>query len=255
MAELNRDGTAIHYEWYPSAAQDAPSILLSHGYSATASMWHGQIKALTTTHNLITWDMRGHGRSASPEDPNAYSEQLSVDDMAGILRECGVERAIIGGLSLGGYMTLAFHLAHPDMCDALMLFDTGPGYKSDKGRAAWNESANERGAALDAQGLAALGKGSEVRVAEHTSASGLAHAARGMLAQHDDRVIQSLPHIELPTLVLVGEDDAPFRIPTEYMANKIPNAKKVILEGAGHAANIDKPEGFNQAVRSFLESL
>ena len=119
MAELNRDGTAIHYEWYPSAAQDAPSILLSHGYSATASMWHGQIKALTTTHNLITWDMRGHGRSASPEDPNAYSEQLSVDDMAGILRECGVERAIIGGLSLGGYMTLAFHLAHPDMCDAL----------------------------------------------------------------------------------------------------------------------------------------
>ena len=199
--------------------------------------------------------MRGHGKSASPAEPSAYSEKLSVDDMAAILRECGVERAVVGGLSLGGYMTLAFHVAYPEMCTALMLFDTGPGYKSDKGREAWNKTANERAEAFEKHGLDALGPSAEVRAADHSSAAGLAHAARGMLAQSDDRAIQSLPNIQLPTLVLVGEDDTPFRVPTDYMANKIPNARKVILAGAGHAANIDQPQAFNAAVREFLDDL
>ena len=255
MAELNRDGVTIYYEWHPSSLPDAECILLSHGYSATAAMWQGQIDELTRTHNLIVWDMRGHGKSASPADPSAYSEQLSVDDMAAILRECGMARAIVGGLSLGGYMTLAFHVAYPEMCSALMLFDTGPGYKSDKGREAWNATANERAEAFEQQGLDALGPGNEVRAAEHRSAAGLAHAARGMLAQRDDRAIQSLPNIQLPALVLVGEDDTPFRVATDYMANKIPNAKQVILAGAGHAANIDQPQAFNEAVREFLDHL
>src|SRR3546814_1549524 len=71
--------------------------------------------------------MRGHCESDYPQDHASYSEELTVGDMRAILDACGVERAVIGGLSLGGYMTLAFHLRHPGMCRALMLFDTGPG--------------------------------------------------------------------------------------------------------------------------------
>jgi pimeloyl-ACP methyl ester carboxylesterase len=74
-----------------------------------------------------------------------------------------------------------------------------------------------------------------------------------MLAQTDGRVIQSLPSIEVPTLVLAGANDAQFLMATDYMAAKIPGAEKVILEGAGHAANIDRPEAFNKAVRAFLD--
>ncbi len=254
LSSIDRNGVEIYYEHHRCRRPAAPTVLLSHGYSATSAMWQGQVQALTTDHHLILWDMRGHGRSASPPDAEEYSEALTVADMAAVLDACGVERAVIGGLSLGGYMSLAFHLAHPERCLALMLFDTGPGYRSPEGRAGWNRAAEARARALETAGLAALGDGREVRLSQHRSARGLALAARGMLAQVDDRIMRSLPAIRVPTLVLVGADDEPFRVPTDYMASKILNAERVVLEGAGHAANIDQREAFNAAVLTFLRA-
>src|SRR5690606_28103403 len=114
-----------------------------------------------------------------------------------------------------------------------------------QGREGWNETARGRAAALEAQGLDALGGSAEVRIAQHRSAQGLAHAARGMLAQFDSRIIESLPDIKVPTLVLVGENDQPFIGASQYMAGKVPGAKLVVLPAAGHAANIDQPDAFN----------
>jgi pimeloyl-ACP methyl ester carboxylesterase len=76
-----------------------------------------------------------------------------------------------------------------------------------------------------------------------------------MLAQFDNRVMQSLEHISVPVLVLVGADDQPFLGATDYMANKIPGAKKVVIAGAGHAANLHQPAAFNAAVEEFLGGL
>ena len=89
----------------------------------------------------------------------------------------------------------------------------------------------------------------------HRDASGLAHAARGMLAQRDARVIESLPDIKVPSLVVVGADDAPFLAASDYMAAKIPGAKKVVIPAAGHAVNIDQPQAFIDAVLPFLAGL
>ena len=253
MATIDRDGVGIHYEHH--AGVGGRTVLLSHGYSATSGMWQGQVEALTAFGDLIVWDMRGHGASGSPDDPALYSEAHTVADMHAILDACGVDRAVIGGLSLGGYMSLAFHLDARERCEALMLFDTGPGYKSDTGRDGWNVTAAQRAQALERDGLAALGAGNEVRIARHRSAQGLAHAARGMLAQVDDRVIRSLPEISCPTLVLVGEDDTPFRVPSDYMAGKISGARLDVIPRAGHASNIDQPRVFNAAVGSFLDGL
>ncbi|MCA9822008.1 MAG: alpha/beta hydrolase, partial [Dehalococcoidia bacterium] len=82
-----------------------------------------------------------------------------------------------------------------------------------------------------------------------------AKAARGMLAQFNDSVIRSLEQIEVATLVLVGANDEPFLGATDYMANKIPGATKVVIPGAGHASNLDQPAAFDAAVREFLGSL
>lgn len=252
MATIDRDGVSIYYEDHGSG----PPVLLSHGYGSTAHMWAGQVSGLADRYRLIAWDMRGHGRSDSPEDPAAYSEAATVGDMAAVLDTCGVDEAVIGGLSLGGYMSLAFHVEHPQRTRALMLFDTGPGYNNPKAREGWNETAFRRAERFEERGLAALGSGDEVRESPHTSAEGLAKAARGMLAQFNDRVIKSLESIEVPTLVLVGANDEAFLAATDYMANKIgDHATKVVIDDAGHAANIHQPAAFNEAVSSFLGSL
>ena len=251
MATINRDGVNIYYEDHGAG----PAILLSHGYSATSRMWEAQVAALKNSYRVITWDMRGHGQSDSPDDPAAYSEAATVDDMAAILKHLGIESAVIGGLSLGGYMSLAFNIAHPGMVRALMLFDTGPGYKNPVAREGWNETSRKRAETFEAKGLDALGSSAEVRVSQHRSAQGLAHAARGMLAQFDSRIIESLDSIKVPTLVLVGEKDQPFLGATDYMAKKIPGATLATIPDAGHASNIDQPVAFNEAVERFLKAL
>ena len=251
MPKLNRDGVSIHYEIHGTG----PAILLSHGYSATCRMWDGQIAAFKDRHKVIVWDMRGHGESDYPTAAGAYSETLTVADMAAILDAAGETSAIVGGLSLGGYMTLAFHLRHPGRCRALMLFDTGPGFKKDEARETWNKRARDRGDNLDARGLAALGASDEVRMSQHRSASGLAGAARGMLTQENDGAIRSLETIAVPTLVLAGANDTNFLAATDYMAAKIPGARKVIIPDAGHASNLHQPVAFNRAMEDFLSSL
>jgi len=251
VPSLDRSGVKIYYEDHGHG----PAVLLSHGYSATCRMWDAQIAAFAPRYRIIVWDMRGHGETEDPEDPAAYSEGLTVEDMAALLRHCGIERAIIGGLSLGGYMSLAFHLAHPEMVGALMLFDTGPGFRNAEARNARNERAQQRARDLDSRGFAALGGSEEIRAGKHRSARGLAGAARGMLAQADDRIIAALDKIAVPTLVLVGADDKHFLAAADYMARKIPGARRVTIPDAGHASNLHQPALFNRAVADFLAGL
>jgi pimeloyl-ACP methyl ester carboxylesterase len=252
MPKLNRDGVNIHYEVHGSG----PPLLLTHGYSSTSAMWQGQVAALSKHHQLVVWDMRGHGQSDYPGDPLAYSEALTVADMAALLDEVGAKTAIVGGLSLGGYMSLAFYRAHPDRVRALLIIDTGPGFKKDEARETWNKRARDTGGRFEREGLEVLKSASRERSdVIHRDASGLAHAARGMLTQRDARVIESLPGIKVPSLVVVGADDAPFLAASDYMAAKIPGARKVVVPAAGHAVNIDQPQAFIDAVLPFLDGL
>jgi pimeloyl-ACP methyl ester carboxylesterase len=252
MPTLDRDGVNIHYEVHG----DGPPLILTHGYSSTSAMWQEQIGPLSKRHKLILWDMRGHGRSDYPDDPNAYSEAHTIADMAAILDATGAERAIVGGLSLGGYMSLAFYRAHRERVRALLIIDTGPGFKKDDAREAWNRRAFETADRLEREGLAVLKSGSRERsTVQHRDARGLALAARGMLTQRDARVIELLPDIKVPSLIVVGADDTPFLAASDYMAAKIPGAQKVVIPHAGHAVNIDQPQAFIDAVEPFLARL
>lgn len=258
MPQLDRDGVAIHYEIHGPHDSDTglrPALLLSHGYGATGDMWTGNLPALARDRKVVTWDIRGHGRSDSPSDDDLYSEELSVADMAAILDAAGEQAAVIGGLSLGGYLSLAFNIRHPERVVALVLCDTGPGYKRDEPREKWNDMARRRADQLEAKGVAALGESAELRTDLHRSAAGLALAARHILTQRDPSVIESLPKVNVPTLVLVGADDKPFMQAADVMMAKIPGATKAVIADAGHAANIDQPEAFDAAVLAFLDKL
>jgi pimeloyl-ACP methyl ester carboxylesterase len=254
MTEAQVNGINIRYE----DSGSGPAVFLTHGYAATGRMWAPQRKALNEAgYRLITWDMRGHGGTDSPDDPGQYSEALTMGDMTELLDLLGVERAVVGGLSLGGYMSLAYYLARPERVRALVLCDTGPGYRNPEGRAGWNRRAERQASNFEQNGLEAASQSAEVRATMkyHNSAQGLAHAGRGMLAQFDSRVIDSLPEIKVPALIIIGEKDEPFMAGSQYMANKIPNARLEVIEGAGHASNIDRPEAFNHVLLDFLRGL
>ncbi len=250
---LDRDGARLAYRVHgtPSAR---PPLLLTHGYGATSAMWAPNLAALAAERQVITWDVRGHGDTTTVADPDHYSAEASVADMVALLDRCDVGAAVVGGLSLGGYLSLAFHLAHPDRVRALLLFDTGPGFRSDESRAGWNAFAVERAQDLERRGLVALGDSPELAAGPHDPV-GLALAARGILVQHDPSVIDSLPGIRVPTLVLVGERDRPFLAAADHMAAKIPDSTKVVLRGAGHASNLDRPAEFDAAVTGFLAGI
>ena len=252
MPTIDRDGVKIYYEVHGSG----PPLLLTHGYSSTSGMWQGQIAALSKHHKLVLWDMRGHGQSGYPEDTTAYSEALTVADMAALLDAVGAEKAIVGGLSLGGYMSLAFYRAHPDRVRALLIIDTGPGFKKDEAREVWNKRAHDTGDRFEREGLEVLKSASRERSSvTHRDASGLARAARGMLTQRDARVIESLPEVKVPSLIVVGAEDMPFLAAADYMAARIPGATKVVIPAAGHTVNIDQPRAFQEAVLPFLDGL
>lgn len=246
MAYINRDGVKLYYEVHGKG----PALLLTHGYGASSRMWSGQIETLAQDFAVILWDLRGHGQSDYPSAPEAYSEEATLADMAALLDAVQAPSAVIGGLSLGGYMSLAFHRLQPQRTRALLIIDTGPGYRSADARESWNQNALKTANRFETQGLEALKP--HAMQAEHRDASGLALAARGFFMQRDAKVIDSLPGITIPSLIVVGADDKAFLAPANYMAAKIPGAKLVSIPNAGHFANLDNPAAFNSALSSFL---
>jgi pimeloyl-ACP methyl ester carboxylesterase len=236
------------------APTDRVPLLLTHGFGSSGAMWQSNLDALSSDRQVITWDVRGHGSTVTPPIASYFTHDASVADMVAVLDACGVEAAAVGGLSLGGYLSLAFYAAAPTRVSALLLFDTGPGFKQDEGRARWNAFAQSRADAFEREGLTALADSAEVRLAKHDPV-GLAHAARGILTQSDDQIINSLPRIDVPTLILVGAADQPFLAAADYMAAKIPGSVRVVLADAGHASNVDQPEAFSSAVASFLRGI
>lgn len=252
MPYLNRDSARLYFE--DSGGNGVP-ILLSHGFGASTGMWRGQVEAFSDRYRLIRWDMRGHGETVCPEDPSHYSQDHTVEDMRALLDHLEVRKAVIAGHSLGGFMSLAFHVRYPERVKALVLQGCGPGYRSDVSRAAWNERAENRARSLEEGGLAVLGGGSEVGISIQASAGGLALAARGILSQVDARVIDSLPSIAVPVLIIVGDGDTNYLNGSNYMASRIPDAVDVVVPGAGHGVNVDQPEAVNEALGQFLATL
>jgi pimeloyl-ACP methyl ester carboxylesterase len=237
LSVLDRGGVRVHYE----VAGSGPALLLTHGFTGSSADFAKVVDALARTNTVITWDLRGHGRSDCPADPAAYSVSLCVADMEALLDKAGTERAVLAGHSLGGFLSLEFDLASRARVGGLILIDTGPGYRKDEPRAGWNKRAE--GFARDFEAL-----GGE-------RALGLARAARGILAQHDARVLESLPGIRVPTLVVVGEHDAPFLAGSRYMAEKIPRARLEVIANAAHSPAAEQPEAFEQAVSGFLRGI
>jgi pimeloyl-ACP methyl ester carboxylesterase len=249
VARLRRNGTGVHHEAHGAGSP----ILLTHGFGATCRMWDEQIEEFTDRHRLILWDLPGHGGSETSDA--AMTQDNLVTDMLAILDIAEAHRVVVAGLGLGGALSLRFWRAYPDRVRGLITIGTTPGLRSGTARQIWNGQVEAMAAALERDGLDALEGGAEVDPRLHVSASGLASGARSLLKQHDDGARLWLGAINVPVLILVGSEDSPNLTAAEYMARTIPNARKVVIPRAHHAANIHKPAAVNAAIRDFLGRL
>ncbi len=240
---------------YDVTGGGSPPLLLTHGYGATSAMFAPNTAALGAGNEVVTWDLPGHGGSDSPADPAGYSAAAALADMAAILDELGHQSAVLGGHSLGGYLSLDFALTYPNRVTGLLLIGTGPGFRNDSARDEWNRRAEATARRLEEQGLAAMSASTDLHGGRHRDPGGLAMAARHSLTQRDAHVIDGLTGITVPTLIVVGAEDRQFHAAADYMAAKIPGAHKVVIDAAGHAPNVSSPAEFDAQVRAFLDQV
>lgn len=243
-----------------------PSVVLLHGYPFNRSMWREQVQELKQNHRVIVPDLRGHGESAVTA---VATMQSMATDVASLLETLNISRATIGGLSMGGYVALAFYRLFPLRVRSLVLADTRA--QSDTEEAKPNrEQQAEKALREGMEGIAdslltkllapeTVAKRPEVvmRLREmmvETDPEGAAAALRGMAQRQDQTAF--LSRIIAPTLIIVGSEDALTPVAdSELMHREIGGSRLQIIEGAGHVSNIERPEEFNRALVKFLRDV
>jgi 3-oxoadipate enol-lactonase len=254
------DGAEIAYDDHGSGL----AVLLFHAFPLGLSMWDAQVTALSETRRVVRFDARGFGGSATGDSP--LTMERIADDGAALLDVLGIEKAVVGGCSMGGYAAFAFVRRHPQRLAGLVLQDTRAGAdpadaKAFRATLAAKVLAEGASAAAEAF-LPKLVGGTTHREQPDLVASlrerilgaspqGIANALHGLAARADSR--ETLPAIAVPTLVLVGAEDV-LTPPAEAttMAAAIPRARLDVILRAGHLANLENPAAVNAALLAFL---
>jgi len=240
-------------------------VVLIHGYPFNRSLWNEQIAALSSSYRVIAPDLRGFGESESA--PGTATMNVMAQDVGLLLNHLGIARAAIGGLSMGGYVALAFYKQLPSRVRTLVLADTraqADTEEAKQSRAQQAEKALNEGMAGIADAMLpklltpeTVSKRPEVVKSVRdmmlkTKPEGAAAALHGM-AERDDQTAL-LAKITVPALVMVGAEDAITPVAdSEKMHAAIPGSRLVVIENAGHVSNLERTEQFNDALLSFLK--
>jgi len=240
-------------------------VLLLHGFPFDRSMWREQAEALGGLCRVIAPDLRGFGESGDAEGAATMEEMAR--DVASLLDYLRVDRAVVGGLSMGGYVTLAFCRLFPERVSALVLADTRPQPDDEDGKRTREETA--RRALLE--GMEPIFSAMLPKLLTRASVDGdpslvervramvlntrpasAASALRGMALRRDQRDL--LPLISVPTLIIVGAEDC-LTPPSEaeLMRRNINGARLRVIEGAAHLSNLERAAEFNSTLSAFLE--
>jgi len=243
-------------------AGSGPPLVLLHGFPLDKSMWQPQLAGLSSTHRVLAPDYPGFGDS-SPTTEGFTVESLA-EEVADFLDATGITGAVtLAGLSMGGYIALAFARQHPERLRALILADTRAEPDDETAKASRDvmaELARQEGAG------AVIGKMLPKLVAEPSSTAAetvkqigtrqqvesIVHALQALKERPD--ATPGLAAITVPTLIIVGEKDA-ITPPAmaETLASHIIGSTLVKIPGAGHLSNLEAPDAFNNAVRTFLK--
>lgn len=253
---------------YVDTGGEGTPVLLVHGFPFNLTMWQPQIDALGDRWRLIVPDLKGAGQSDGPEDASHYSMDSYAEELNGLLDEIGVDKVVFGGLSMGGYIAFAFLRKFPQRVAALILADTRAEADPPEGV----EKRTNQQAQIRSEGTAGIVDALTGALLSPTTKESRPDVVQSLRAIMDNPVRSFLGELEamkgrpdstneltgisVPTLIIVGEDDA---VTPPDAARKlhehIGGSKLVVLPEAGHVSNLEVPDAFNGAVAEFLQGL
>jgi 3-oxoadipate enol-lactonase len=242
-------------------------VVFIHGFPFSQEMWRSQVAELSGDYHLITYDVRGHGKSEIGQ--GQYTIEFFVDDLIGLLDHLRIEKAVIVGLSMGGYIALRAIERNPERFRGLVLCDTRSEADTNEGkirRAANIQSVRTDGVKKYAEGFVravfapqTLEKNTEAvkfirQIIERTSPVTIAGTLLALASRTD--TTESLSKINVPTLILVGEHDTLTPVSAaKSMNDKIPRSELHVISSAAHLSNLENPEEFNKHLSGFLRRL
>ena len=244
-----------------------PPLLFLHAFPLSLVMWDPQVQAFAASHQVIRFDARGFG--GSPPGDGLLTMERIADDAVALLDHLGLSRAVVCGLSMGGYAAFALVRRHADRLKGLVLADTRVGADSHAARAARAAQADRArkegsGAVADAVLPKLVGETTHMRRPEivarlretiaATPPRGIADALAGLAARADST--STLREIRVPTLVLCGAEDVITPVAeAEALVRGIAGSRLEIVPEAGHLSSVENPDGFNDALGRFLAGL
>ena len=269
MPAVQVNGVSIHYE---EAGTGTP-LVFSHEFAGSWESWEAQMRFFARRYRTVAYNNRGYPPSSVPEEIEAYSEEQSVEDLRALLDALGIERAFLCGLSMGGGIVLKFGLTYPQRCRGLIVAGAGSGSEArdefEAGMRAYLEAFDrgdmERALAVTAANPTRLqlarkdplGFARFAKLFRAHSPVGSAHTLRQVQVRRRTiyQVEDALRGLDVPVLVLVGDEDAPCIGPALLMKRTLPNAGLMIFPKSGHPINLEEPDLFNRAVLDFLTAV
>jgi pimeloyl-ACP methyl ester carboxylesterase len=258
--------------YYEETGEGFP-LIWCHEFGGDYRAWEPQVRYFGRRYRVITWNYRGYPPSSVPTDPAAYSVEIFVEDLRQLMRHLGIARAHIGGLSLGGGVTVNFGIRHPEMAESLLICAAGSGTV---GRQEFLENAERQARALETRGVEAKvenfatvetrrgfaekdprGFAEFLRNVRDHSGAASAMITRGVMMKRKTifELEAELATIPVPSLIVVGDQDEPCLEPGLFMKRHIPHAGLLMLPMTGHTSNIEEPGLFNQHVAEFLAAV
>ena len=262
------DGVNLYYEETGAGRL----VIFVHEFAGSYRSWEPQMRHFGRRYRCVSYAARGYPPSDVPENASSYSQARAADDILAILDHLGEEKAHVVGLSMGGFATLHFGFRHAGRAHSLMVGGCGYGAETSQ-RERFRGEADTIAAAILADGMPAFAgryaygptrvqfENKDPRgfaefkdmLAEH-SALGSANTQLGVQRERPSLydLVDDMKKLDVPTLVLTGDEDWPCLAPGILMKQSIPSAALAVMPNAGHTINIEEPDEFNRIVGEFL---
>jgi len=269
MPLANVNGISLYYE---ETGQGFP-ILFSHEFAGDHRSWEPQVRFFSRSYRCISYCHRGFPPSSVPDQPEAYSQDIIIEDLRELARFLNIQRGYFIGCSMGAQTVLMFACRYPELCRGLVAVGAGSGSTN---REDWFSGIDATVNTLHSGGIQAFvatyGQGPTRQRYQAKDPRGF-EEFRQHLLEHDATgqeltmlgVQKARPHLmslgaelrqlRVPTLLVVGDEDEPCLEPGVFMKRTIPDAALMVFPQTGHTVNIEEPDTFNQALLRFLNAV